>query len=512
MNEETNCVVKMCNSKLLTTMQQKVSGNIVSGEENKIAKVLSVRACPNINGKEVYLGGVKASLDVFLEAVVCLESGEIVCSEQIIAKASIVYENSLIAQNSDIKICATVMDNETVISQGEVTINTLVNLDIYLKGNRTDFLPPKIDDSVNIKSADNIVCSFKDKISASGMIKGEIPVDNKFKKVIFATYTGYLKNFDIKTDYFVINGEMLASFLCEYEDGQLKSFVKNFDFSEEVEQKGILQDDILQLDFKTAFKPNTNIVVGANGESSIDVEMPYTLTGEIYTCYNQEVIVDAYDTSREVKLTTESFDQSICKCSCFAEEKIIAGFNLSEDAPRVERILGTASENISLVNTVVKQGEMILEGIANVCVVYYSEDEEGNKVLNSVLIDLPYSLNISNKEIAENDLAEVCLKLGEISVKNKKGRELEVVANVFVCYNLSSPTISAFTTEITLGEEKQNSPYALEIVVAKENETLWDIAKRLSVKEELLVAQNSDITLPLVGGEKLVVFRSQNNK
>ena len=511
MNEEKQNSIKMCNKRFITTLQQKVSTNISSPTDVKIAKMLSLKTQPTIENVEVFNGGFKASLNVEYEAVVCLENGEIVCSEKQQTTTQVTYENSVISSNSAVKIIPCVMDSETTISQGEVNVNSLVNLEVFVESDDCCFCPPVVDESINVKTQDSKVCTNKGKIFAKGLIKGEVSVDNKFRKIIFSSYTGYLKGYDIKTDYFVINGEMFANFLCEYEDGQLKSFTKTFDFSEEIEQKGILAEDILQLDFTTLFKPNTNLVVGSNGETIIDIEMPYVLRGDIYTCYNQETIVDAYDTSKEVNLTTESFDHCINKPSYFAEDKIIAGFNISEDAPRIERILGTAGENISVVNTIVKNGEIILEGIASVGVIYYSEDEDGNKVLNSVVVDLPYSLNVNNSEIKENDIAIVDLKLGEISVKNKKGRELEVVANVYVTYCLATPTISAFTTNIAFGEEKASSPYALEIVVAKENETLWDIAKRLSIKEEQLISQNSDVVLPLSGGEKLVVFRGVNN-
>ncbi len=511
MNEETvSLAVKMCNRKSLNSVQQKVSATIPS-ENGKVTKILSLKACASVASAESYTGGVKLALDVMYRAVVCLETGEITCLEQTVTGTNVTYESSFITQESKVFARPTIVDSETNIDNGEVVVNSLVNIDILVKDNLNSFTPPDVCNTVSTKSTDNKICSQKDTISATGNVKGEINVDSKFKKIVFAGYTGFVKNIDIKTDYFVLSGEMYVTLLCEYEDGQLKTFTKAFEFNEEIEQKGVDKDDIIQINFSVKHKPEVNIVVDGNGETVIDISMPYSVTGDIYTCYNQEIIVDAYDTDREVTLTTESFENAICNPSYFAEEKIIATFNLSDDAPRVERILGSAGENISLVNTIVKEGELVLEGIANVCTIYYSEDEEGNKVLNSVLIDLPYSLSINNKELKEGDTVDVSLHLGEISVKNKKGRELEVVANVYICYNSSTLTVNAFTTEVNLGEAKQPSEYALEIVVVKNGEELWDIAKRLSVKEETLITQNPNINLPLTEGDKLVVFRQQNN-
>lgn len=512
MNEANQANVKMCNKRFVASIQQKISATIESSTDVKIAKMLSIKACPMIENIEVYNGGLKAVLQVRYEAVICLENGEIICNEEQVSQVNFSYESSVLTQNTKVKVIPCVMDNQAAISQGEVNVSSLIGLDIYASDNDCTIALPVVEESINTKTVENQICSLKDNILHSGIVKGEVSVDNKFKKIVFAAYTGYIRGYDIKNDYFVINGEMYVNFLFEYDDGQLKSFAKSFEFSEEIEQKGLLNEDILQLDFQTKFKPITNLIVGTNGETIIDLEMPYILSGEVYSCLNQEVIIDAYNTEREVKLTTESFDHCINKPTHFSEEKIIAGFNLSEDSPRIERILGIAGENISIVNTIVKDGEMILEGIANVCVIYYSEDEDGNKVLNSVMIDLPYSLNVLNSDIKEGDTPIVNLRLGEISVKNKKGRELEIVANVYITYCLWTPTISAFTTNVSLGEYKELSQYALEIVVANEGEDVWDIAKRLSIKEEQLLAQNSNVTLPLQAGEKLVVFRGRNDK
>ena len=510
--DKENVSIKMCNKKVLNSMQQKVQANISSENQSIIAKILSLKAFSSANVQEVFQGGAKLSLDVYYEAVACLESGEIVCLEQTVSGTSVTYESPYISQEKAVFVRPCVIDNQTTINDGEINIISLINIDVFVKDNSSCFVPPVVEDNISIKTTENKVCSQRDSFSSNGNIKGEIAVDSKFKKVVFSNYTGYLKSFDVKTDYFVINGEMYAYLLCEYEDGQLKTITKTFDFSEEIELKGIDKDDILQLYFSTMKKLETNIVVGQNGETIIELDMPYKVCGEVYSCYNQEVIIDAYDTFKEVNLTTESFENAISHSSCFAEEKIIAAFNLNEDSPRVERILGTAGENISLVNSVVKDGELILEGIANVCVIYYSEDDEGNKVLNSALIDLPYSFNILNNDLKEGDIIDVDLHLGEISIKNKKGRELEVVANVFICYNNSSPNVNAFTTEIILGEEKPTAEYPLEIVIAREGETLWDIAKRLSVKEETLMIQNPNIELPVQEGEKIVIYRERKGE
>ena len=48
---------------------------------------------------------------------------------------------------------------------------------------------------------------------------------------------------------------------------------------------------------------------------------------------------------------------------------------------------------------------------------------------------------------------------------------------------------------------------AISIHIAKSGETLWDVAKALGSTPELVMLQNPDITLPLSGGERVIVYR-----
>ena len=77
MNEANQTNVKMCNKRFVSNIQQKTQTTIASPTEDKIAKMLSVKAFPQIENVEVYNGGVKAVLQVKYEAVICLENGEI---------------------------------------------------------------------------------------------------------------------------------------------------------------------------------------------------------------------------------------------------------------------------------------------------------------------------------------------------------------------------------------------------------------------------------------------------
>ena len=71
----------------------------------------------------------------------------------------------------------------------------------------------------------------------------------------------------------------------------------------------------------------------------------------------------------------------------------------------------------------------------------------------------------------------------------------------------SSPVTKCIITELTQGEMRELPSSAISIHIAKSGETLWDVAKALGSTPELVMLQNPDITLPLSGGERVIVYR-----
>ena len=48
---------------------------------------------------------------------------------------------------------------------------------------------------------------------------------------------------------------------------------------------------------------------------------------------------------------------------------------------------------------------------------------------------------------------------------------------------------------------------SLFIYVVKPNQTIWDVAKDVSVSQELILEQNPQVELPIKAGDKLVIYK-----
>ena len=57
------------------------------------------------------------------------------------------------------------------------------------------------------------------------------------------------------------------------------------------------------------------------------------------------------------------------------------------------------------------------------------------------------------------------------------------------------------------GAAKEDDNIAISLYIAKEGESLWDVAKMLSTDEKTLMQLNPDIKLPLRSGDKILLYR-----
>ena len=88
---------------------------------------------------------------------------------------------------------------------------------------------------------------------------------------------------------------------------------------------------------------------------------------------------------------------------------------------------------------------------------------------------------------------------------------------ISVCFNLTltveerdEKTLS-YITNIIEGAEKPINTSAISVCIPRKNDSLWELSKALGVSEEEIMSTNPDLTFPLTGEERVVVYREIKN-
>lgn len=495
-NQETNIAskeklgaVEVKNTVTINSTDMKITKVLTASAKVKLENIITLNAQAKLEGKIEY------------NLLVVLENNEIAPITQH-SNFSTVFENSLITPESTIYATSNILECNNSSGSMDIVYSCLVNFDVYMISVNNDLICAKAEENIFVKESEVSYNYLVGSTTYDANINFEIVKDDKVNKILFLTSSESVKSVIPSDNYFVVSGEVCSTIVYLGTDGVIRSLIKQTPFSEEIEFSGVTKNSNIQV-----LTQNQEAVIVENSDkNAFTFDIPVRIFARIFDKKTQNCIVDAYSLTNEINLTMQSFKESEFFSTRQAEENILTNFTLTESMQPIDKILATVPTNISLANQIVKDGEIILEGVATINIIYYFEDDESNNILNSLDVEVPYSMSINVPEIKEGQNLSTTLSLSDINVKNKRGKELEILAKVLINYDYVKESMSAITTSLTVGEEKPQKDYALEFYLAKEGQTLWDIAKELNLSSAELVKQNQELSLPIKSGEKIVAY------
>ncbi len=477
-----------------------VECNVSAGAN--VSKVLSlsvegyVQSVEALNGVINYSGAVDAKL------VIMTEEGEVNTVNSTCPFSSR-FESEDIENNQEAFVKVNVIDYNVESVGGE-----MVKVAVVLEQNGFVVCNSEVG---TIDCHDDDVCYKKDEISVIKYIgsareeitsESEINLRENIKKILLTESHAIVRNVDAGAGFATISGDVITRVLYLSENDKFESGYINDTFKEEIELNGVTRESFVEGDsFVRQDGVVTEIVQDEKG-GKILVKVPIVLTIRAFEEGKISVINDIYSTKNEINVTTSSFNMSSISPMAVAEGKIEGSLTLEEEMPRVDKLLFSGGNSIAVTNSYLKDGEIVLEGIAKTTAIYLNDESSS---LHSVQLDIPFV--ISDKySVEEGGTLSVNAVLNDVDVVVKKGREIYYDAKVKACVSYSNELVSGVISEATLLEEFANKDYAMEIVFAPSGKELWDVAKDARVKEEQIISQNPEVAFPVSEDTPLVLF------
>jgi len=505
--EQTN-LINSTYRKKLGTIQNNVSTELQA--ENNIAKILCSKASAVITNYESLNGELKFNGLVCFCVTYTNELGEFFT-----LSGSEGFSNKI--ENENININFVPMFNVETIelkvdsTSDEVKLSSTIETNI--DGLFTDTLNYYVNTDDKIVTNSNFVNFYT--LSSNGKLKFDLDESFETKKsinkILFTCANVKILDYSLGTDYFTVEGEVCINIGYETNDDvkQLCNYTKCIKFKEELEKDGIKKDGLLMVN---AFINNCEIKAELSQNEkdySISLVLPINVNYAHLLPYTSEVIVDAYSLKNKLNLNIESFKVMDKNLSKTLYEKIDGQFVIDDEAPRIIKTVSYCGENVTITNSFVDNDKLILEGVASVSVVYLEDDE--NETLNSVIVEVPFSIENRIEELNLDDEITACAMIKDVDVKCKKGKEINIDLELCILLNAFSTFEEMALTNISEGELLTPKEACLQIYFAKKGNSLWDISKGLQCKPEQILEQNPNINLPLENDEKIVYFKNQNN-
>jgi hypothetical protein len=333
-------------------------------------------------------------------------------------------------------------------------------------------------------------------------VSGDISIDGA-NKIYTVTPCVSILRVEPKNNYLVVDG-MVNLEVCygiNNESNGVRSNSYDIKFTWEVaydgidEQSYILNDIMMLID---NVKVTTSLV--DNG-ANLNIAIPINYKGYVFKQNILNVVDDVYLEKNYISVTSENFNTIDGNNSIRFKDNISGTASVLETSPFIDEVLGISANNIMLANSTISNGEIVVEGIVNSVVLYYTKEINA---ITSVEVEMPFVV----EEKANGQIPQiVTLCVSDVSAKSKRGKEIEVSAELMVYADVFSSREFNVITGVIAGDEKPDDSCSLYIYIVKPNQTLWDIAKEMGVSVELIKDQNPELTNDVNVGDKIVIYR-----
>ncbi|MBQ8909294.1 MAG: DUF3794 domain-containing protein [Clostridia bacterium] len=477
-----------------------VECNVATGAN--CIKILTVQVDACVQNQEVLDKMVTFAGVVDVRVVFMTGEGEI-CTVNSSCPYSSKFEGEQIAQNACALINVDVIDaTSEIVGDENVRVNVILSQSGFVVSNQENLSLRCDDDDVCYQNEEVDIVKYIGCGKDSMISESDINLRDNIKKILLTESKAMVKSAEAGANYVTVSGDVISRVLYVSENDKFESGYIYDTFKQEVELAGTTRDSSVEGYASICQEGVVAEVVQDEKGGKLVVKVPINFNVFAYENTTISTVKDLYSTKADVNITMNSFEMtSLCDAE-IVEGKIEGSLTIDEDKPRVDKLLFSGANKVSVTNNYIKDGEIFIEGIAQTTVVYLNDETSS---LYSVVIDVPFVISDKTK-CGENASLSIRAIVTDADVVVKKGRELIYDAKIKAAVNCCKQLNGGVISEASFGEEYQEKNYAMEVIFARAGKELWDVAKGAHVKEEVILAQNPEVTFPVEKDTPLVLF------
>ena len=236
------------------------------------------------------------------------------------------------------------------------------------------------------------------------------------------------------------------------------------------------------------------VVDEEKGTSTVIASFDIDAYGFVYENIPVRFARDAYSVKNEITVNNVKASNGFVAAQYGVSEKVTAltDYETAEGAEAVA-VTGEKVENVT-VNTEANA----ITGIISATVIEKTESGyTGKRVVAP--FEIPFGGSAAS-------VYRLFASTENFNRKAKNAAEFEFTLKIAVTEYAEEEY--GMVSEIVAGEEKQEKTTAVSVYVARGNDTVWDVCKELGVSAEVIAALNPDVTFPLTGSERIIVYRN----
>ena len=484
----------------LAKQQLFVECNVVAGQEVK--KVLSASVQADVSGQEVLDGVLHFSGQMNVSLIFLTDNDEI-CTVSSKCPFSSKFENSVLCKGQCAYVCVDIAETDCQLLGGEnVKIDvSAIQYGFVIANQENEMLHCNSED-VCFQNEDVEIVKFVGCKKDSAVFESEINLRGDVKKVLSVDSQAIIKTAECGTNYATLTGELVVKVLYINQNDKIESGWVYDSFKQEIEFDGIGREDFVEGFVSVGADGVESEIVAENNNGKLTIKTPVDFLVVGYQKESLTIVKDMFGLKEEINLSYQSYEMTKTCPSEIIEGKIDGALVLEDDKPRVDKILFSGANKVSLINYYLQDDKLYVEGIAQTTVAYLNDE---TSAVYSVVVDVPFVISDKVCCAGEEQLwlnAVVC----DADVVVKKGRELLYDAKIKISVVCNEKLVGGVISSAQKGEPYPQKNYAMEVVFAKKGMSLWEVAKTVKTKEERVVAQNPEVVFPTEDNVPIVLY------
>jgi hypothetical protein len=488
--------------------QQKVEVRLFVDKDETIAKILCARTAVCLQDAEVLNGEARYLAKARFEIVYLSQNGNVNVINDTVdfngrlqdplfntTMYALVNAQVVDAQINDVK-----PDSVTLSSIIDTLIDVIVTEDVkYLEDGG---------DRIVVRKEKFCYCTLASKNKSTFKVVEEYETKENMGKLLLATVNICNQEVICGTNYITIKGTINLNLTYETdgEEKEIKSSLKTFKYSEEIEAEGVMPGSAINLILKV--KEDEVSVFGNNIDGStvlkISVGMCYN-----YAALNTEYIdavTDAFSLDNNINLIAESFDK--CKFVIPAiYSHIVTTSAVIDEEEQIESIEANCGGTAFVANSYTIDNYVVAEGIVNTNIIYYTFNEAEELMYNSLAVQVPYSIEIPLDAATKNSSSMVFVGVKDMQVRRKRGKEIELQVELCAFTQVYENEQEMVVSNIEFVGNNMVDENSLKMYAVSKDSTLWDVCKRTMAEPERIMEQNKELEFPLKEDTIIVIYK-----
>lgn len=420
------------------------------------------------------------------------------------ASFSETYSDNAITSDTFLNLTNQTIVNNILSTEGVLKINCEISLTPVMYVNLAITPALKLQDSIISKKSEFSTCTVNNIVNACFEHTTNLETKDEISKILCCNSYFSAESITPNDGFVTIDGKLLTCLLYETggDDRQIKELKEISNLKCDVEIGGLNKEHNLDLNFiinKSREEIQTEL---EENSSIITIKNTICASGVVLNPISVEVVDDLFSIENEIEASSSKREctKNIQKVS--VSEIVVNEVSLSNDEPAIDEIVSNLNQAAEITNSYIKDKTIYVEGLVSSNLIYIDE----NKEIKNKQLEIPF---IINTKIEAETLGCVHSEISivDCKIKVKRGTIVEAEYSLFSTTVLFDKEEHVMIDTFTIGKQLDFSKYDFQIFVAKQNETIWELCKRVKISPNDITKFNKDLPLVMNGGEKVVIKR-----